>query len=213
MNNDKCLLKVPTPYQLGIIFSLYSFKSKENKVIFSHRDKYFLEQIQPLFIGNIEKYIVKPSGNIRYRLITRPFAFLKQYFESSELLEKNLTTLPKLKDYHDFLRAYIEINGVLYFKYYYRKDINTCEFKHRLRFIQQKDVIEQIKEKLMIDIGININATTKMHKNSNRVAILITKMDSLKKIYNKYKDDKENFKNFWDKFSKCLEMENKRGLL
>lgn len=208
--DNKYLLKEPTPYQLGIVFSLYRFQSRENRVIFTHSDRYFLEQIKNLFIGNIEKYTVKSSMSVRYRLITRPCKILAKYFEKDELLEKNLTTLPKLKDYHDFLRAYIEVNGILYFKYYYKERNNYYEFKHRIRLTANENILKQIREKLMIDIGININPARKIHKTSTGMALMISKIDTLKKIYNAYKDDEEKYKNFWNTFSEYLNMEHEK---
>ena len=207
--DNKYLLKEPTPYQLGIVFSLYRFQNKKNRVIFTHSNRYFLEQIKNLFIGNIEKYTVKPSMSVRYRLIICPCKALTKYFKENELLEKNLTTLPKLKDYHDFLRAYIEVNGILYFKYYH-KEHNNYEFKHRLKLTANENILKQIRENLMIDIGININPASKIHKTSTGMALIISKINTLKKIYNAYKDDEEKYKNFWNTFSEYLNMEHEK---
>mgnify|MGYP000966075934 CR=1 FL=1 len=94
-------------YVLGIIFGIGSIT--EGRLIFRHKDRYFLEQIQAFCSNTIYKQ--EKKGKPQYVLKTRVFNIdeLKQYgWEERNAEQRNI---PILEDYSDFLRAYVELHG------------------------------------------------------------------------------------------------------
>lgn len=103
-------------YQLGIIFAIGS--TSEGRMIFRHRNRYFLEQIQQLTGNKI--YIQHSQTGPQYAFKTQNINIdeLKCYGWTKRNAEQR--NVPMLNDYSDFLRAYIEIHSVLDYSVRYR---------------------------------------------------------------------------------------------
>lgn len=124
------LIRKPTSYQIGIMFCLWRYNKKSNKIIFTSDNIYFLEQIKNLFVSNIETYISLRKIT-RFKISTYPNKELLKVFNIDiNNIPSRLNNLPENIDLREFFRAYLEINSK--FQMYENKTDNK-RIRRRLR--------------------------------------------------------------------------------
>jgi hypothetical protein len=98
-------------YHLGIIWSIGTYSQEENSFTIRHKNKYFLEQLQPYFDSSI--YPQKSRTGTQHVLKTCLINI--EQFQNIGWTERNAEqrNIPILEDYRDFLRSYLELHSRL----------------------------------------------------------------------------------------------------
>lgn len=180
-------------YILGIIFSIGSIS--EGRLIFRHKCKYFLEQIQVLCKNKI--YEQDGRTGMQYVLKTR-------YFNIDELrsigwTDRNSSVryLPVLNSYKDFLRAYIELHSTLDYCTKYRYKYKKEKYKAlRLRIYGNKEFIEGINSILNVKARVGLKSPQILH-NDKTAYIAYTALEEIQSIFT-YIKGKLYCTEFWD---------------
>lgn len=191
MYKKKINLADMSNYQLGIIYGIGSYIECENSLVFRHREKYFLEILQPIFKNKI--YVQRSNTNIQY--------VMKNYITNIDTLENwnmrndDIRTLPKLGNYNDFLRAYIELHGCWDYCTSYKRN-GEKYYRLRLRIYGNYYMILNLNEILSREIGVTIKKVQTVHNNKTGY-IQYTSLDEIITIRNYIKGNPYN-KSYWD---------------
>lgn len=196
------LLVTPTPYQLGIIWSIGSYIASEQKFVFRHKNKYFLNQIQPLTNHQIYSQTVKDET----QYVLKTPALNIQYLKKQNWATRNsdIRNIPILSIYKDFLRAYLEIHSGLDYctSYSNKKAYKYKYYRLRLRIYGNKSLINALN--IIINQEIKIPIKTPQSTHNNKTTILYyTALDDLHKIFN-YTYDTPCHKEYWNQVNYCL---------
>lgn len=186
-------LKNVSNYILGIMFGIGSIA--EGRIIFRHKDRYFLEQIQ-IACGNT-MYKQEKKGKPQYVLKTREFDIdeLKQYgWEERNAEQRNI---PTMDDYSDFLRAYIELHGSFdYSTRYMRKDKKEKYKGLRLRIYGNYIIINSINNILHRYVKVN-SKTPQLNMNGKTATLYYTSFKEIDTIVN-YISGTPCFEELWE---------------
>lgn len=183
---------VYTGYYLGIIFSIGSIS--EDRLIFRHKYKYFLEQIQKICGNNI--YRQTDKNKIQYVLKTRYFNIDKLKSIGWTARNSDIRFIPKLLDYKDFLRAYIELHSGLGYSIRYKDRQKRIKYKAlRLRIYGNEGIINSINNILNIKARVSIKSPQKT-SNKKTFYIAYTSLDDIQAIFD-YIKGYPCFKDFW----------------
>lgn len=177
-------------YALGIIFSIGSVS--EGRLIFRHKSKYFLEQIQALCKNKIYKQDGRTS--IQYALKTTYFNIERLRGIGWTDRNSDIRHLPQLNNYKDFLRAYIELHSVLDYCTKY-KNKNEKYKALRLRIYGNKELIREVDDILNVRAGVGLKSPQILHNNKTAY-IAYTSLGEIKSIFT-YIKGKPCFKEFW----------------
>lgn len=202
MKKDNLISK-PTSYQIGIIFCLWRYNKKHNRITFTSSNRYFLEQIENLFISSIEMY--KSLSNVtRYKINIYPSKELLNVFniDSNNIPEK-VTNIPENIDLKEFFKAYLELNAN--FQIYKRNRKGYSESKHRLRIIGRESLLNSINSYLEDQkIAQKKTMTHVASKAENTYAISYSKKDEVLGIYNFFYTEPCN-EEYWNKLKQNIE--------
>ena len=178
-------------YQLGIIWAIGSYT--DGYMVFRHKEKYFLEQLQPLFQNKNRIRFQNNKGNTQYMLKSANFDV--EYLQKlgwENRLSKN-RALPILEDYTGFLKAYIECHGT--FDYCTAYSSKKKYYRLRFRLYGNLFLIEQIENILNRDFGLAPKKVqTLQNKKSGYIAY--TNLDELHKIVRTFEGE-PCLKSFW----------------
>lgn len=181
-----------TPYQLGIIWSIGSWQN-EGKIIFRHRDRYYLEQLEPLFESKIYKQHSRTG--LQYALKTTLLSpkQLDEYgWYARNADQRNVPMhLPR---YKDFLRAYIEIHGFLdYCTVYIDSRKKTGKYrKLRLRIYGNEVLIASLNAIIQQEIGGVLPKKPQIIHNGKTAILYYQNFAEIDRIYNYIFDDPYN---------------------
>jgi hypothetical protein len=168
-------------YTLGIIWSIGSFQ--DNRFIFRHRNKYFLEQIQKYCNNNI--YVQQGRTDIQYVLKTT--SFTPSDFEGWTERNSEQRNIPILDDYKDFLRVYFEIHSCLdyctAYSNYGRKNQKKY-YKLRLRIYGNYILIQSINNILKQECKVNNKKVQHVNINDKTTYLQYTFSKELTIIFN-----------------------------
>ena len=182
-------------YILGIIFSI-GYISR-GRFIFKNKNKYFLEQIQKVCGNNIYKQ--KDKKNVQYVLSTKYFDIERLKSIGWNNRNSDIRKLPKLNQYDNFLRAYIELHSRFDYSTRYRNKRKKTKYKAlRLRIYGNRVLIIEINEILSTDA--NIAWKSPQSEKNDKTAY--TSINEIKSIF-QYIEEKPCFNAFWN------EIENK----
>lgn len=185
-------------YILGIIFSI-GYISR-GRFIFKNKNKYFLEQIQKVCGNNIYKQ--KDKKNVQYVLSTKYFDIERLKSIGWNNRNSDIRKLPKLNQYDNFLRAYIELHSRFDYSTRYRSKRKKTKYKAlRLRIYGNRVLIREINEILSTDANIALKSP-QSEKNDKTSYIAYTSINEIKSIF-QYIEEKPCFNAFWN------EIENK----
>jgi hypothetical protein len=180
-------------YHLGLIWSIGTFQ--ENRFIFRHKDRYFLEQIQQYVNNSIYKQQSRTGD--QYVLKTKDF-YMNQLIEYG-WTERNADerNVPILPDYKDFLRAYMELHSTLSYQTSYdKRNGNKKYYRLRIRIFGNKILLESINKILTDTIHISLKTLQKTN-NDKTFYTQYTSLTDIKKIFNYITGEPHN-KMFWD---------------
>ena len=163
-------------YTLGIVWSIGSYQ--EDRFIFRHKDKYFLEQIQK-YCDNSTYSQTTGKGKLQYVLKTA--AFSPEDFPGWIDRNAEQRNLPALDDYKDFLRAYFELHACLgyctAYSNYGRKNQHKY-YKLRLRIYGNYILIMSINKILLEQCGAKLKSM--QYSDNNKTACLsYTSLDEI----------------------------------
>ncbi len=185
-------LKDVSNYVLGIIFSIGSIA--EGRLIFRHKYRYFLEQIQAICGNTI--YEQENKGKPQYVMKTRSFDIdeLKQYgWEERNAEQRNIPTLDNCSD---FLRAYIELHGALDYSTRYMNRSKRERYRGlRLRIYGNYIIINSINNILHRYVKTNLK-TSQLNINGKTAILYYTSFKEIDAIVN-YISGTPCFKEFW----------------
>ena len=188
-------------YDIGIIWSLVSL-TEDNRICFRHNQKYFIESLTKYFKNNIYlQQRSKTKPDIQYVLKTNQLDIpsLMEYGWTER--NSNIRNIPIMSDYKDFLRAYIEIHGVLNYAIRYRKD-KTKYKKLRLRIYGNINLIKSINQILSINTSVTIKSL-EILKNSKTSILNYQLLDEIKSIF-LYLQGQPYCKEYWDDINEKL---------
>lgn len=177
-------------YDIGIFWCIGSFA--ENRLSFRHKNKFYIERMQEYFPSKIYQQIHHNTGENQYVLKTQDF---KEYEYLKVAYNSNSKPLPKLKEYSDFLRAYIEIHSTLD----YLKRINRnghIWYKLRLRIFGNMDAIDDINNILHENLKVGIKTPQKTANNTTKI-LYYQSYDEIKAIFEYINGDVRE-KMFWN---------------
>lgn len=181
-------------YQLGIIWSIGTYLSDENKMVFRHKDRYFLKQLKNLTHNNI---YLQSTPNKNYYVLKIP-GFDLDYLKDLGWTYRNtnIRYMPTLDDHKDFLRAYIELHSSLD---YSKRGTNIKRL--RLRIYGNKILIEELN-RIISDL-CNVKIKTPQIIHNDKTSILY--YQNFREIDNilSYIEGNPYNSNFWN------EIENK----
>lgn len=186
-------------YQLGIIFAIGSIS--QGRMIFRHRDRYFLEQIQELTRNQI--YEQQSRTGVQYVLKTRNIDI--EDLKHSGWNERNAAerNVPILDDYSDFLRAYIEIHGCLDYSTRYRYRDKRDRYKAlRLRIYGNHILISSINRILHEYVGVGLKSVQNVW-NGKTACIYYASLKEIQSILY-YISGEPCFDGFWKDADKKL---------
>lgn len=182
-----------TGYQLGILWAIATFEENDGGyMLFRHREKYFLEQIQPLCRSKIQTS--HSQIGMQYRL--------KVYgFSIDELNEWGWTprtadtrNVPPLSNYRDFLRAWIEIHSDIgYSAYPKRKDLQ----KIRFRIYGNHVMMTSISRILHEGVGVGLKKPQSCVNEGKTCSLYYQSATEIKKVL-QYVEGEPCFNQFWD---------------
>jgi len=165
-------------YTLGIIWSIGSFQ--DNRFVFRHQDKYFLEQIQKYCNNNIYKQ-VGTSGKIQYVLKT--ISITPSDLPGWTERNSGQRDVPILDNYKDFLRAYFEIHSCLGYCTAYRfKRKKEKYYKIRLRVYGNYVLIHSINNILSEECKVQSKSVQYVY-NEKTAYIQFTALNEITAIY------------------------------
>ena len=188
-------------YILGIIFSIGSIS--EGRLIFRHKHRYFLEQIQILCKNEIYEQINKTK--IQYVLKTKHFDIEK--LKAIGWTDRNASVryLPKLDNYRNFMRAYIELHSSLDYSTRYRSKNKKEKYKAlRLRIYGNKELINSINSAFHTDAGVKLKSPQIIHNNKTAY-IAYTSLGEIETIFTYIKGcpcSKEFWEDIYNKLDK-----------
>lgn len=178
-------------YILGIIFSIGSVQ--EGRLVFRHKHRYFLEQVQALCKNQI--YEQKSRTGIQYVLKTSYFDIENLRAMGWSGRNSSVRHLPMLKDYRDFLRAYIEIHSTL--DYSTRHKNRGEKYKAlRLRIYGNKEMVEDITNTLNTYAGVGLKSPQVL-PNNKTAYVAYTSLNEIKGIF-AYAEGEPCFEWLWD---------------
>lgn len=179
-------------YQLGIIWAIGSYT--DGYMVFRHKDKYFLEQLQPLFQNKNKIYTQVHKGNAQYILKSAKFDIehLQKLGWENRLSENR--ALPILKDYTDFLRAYIECHGV--FDYCTTYSSERKYYRLRFRLYGNLFLVEQIENILNKDFGFTPKKVQVLH-NKKSGYIAYTSLEEIERLVKTFESEPCS-RDFWN---------------
>jgi hypothetical protein len=188
-------------YILGIIFSI-GYISR-GRLIFKNKNKYFLEQIQRICGNNIYKQ--KDKNNVQYVLSTKYFNIEKLKDIGWSSRNSDIRQLPRLKQYGDFLRAYIELHSRFDYCTRYKNKQKKIKYKSlRLRIYGNKILIREINKILNMDAGTTLKSPQN-EKNNKTSCISYTSINEIKSIF-RYIEENPCFDSFWKEIENKLIM-------
>ena len=143
-------------YQLGIIWSIGAYIESEKRMVFRHKDKYFLEQLKNLTENNI---YFQSTIEKEYYVLKMP-EIDKKYLADLGWTDRNrdIRYLPLLNDYRDFLRAYIELHSSLD---YNKRGHNIRRL--RFRIYGNQTLIEELNQIIATSCNVKIKAPQIIH--------------------------------------------------
>lgn len=168
-------------YHLGILWSIGTYNQDEQSFTIRHKNKYFLEQLQPYFDSSI--YPQKARTGTQYVLKTCLIDI--EQLQNLGWTERNANQrdLPILEDYRDFLRAYIELHSSLdYCTGYKRKPRNEKYYRLRLRIYGNKILIQSINRMLNKFVGVG-SKKEQSTSNDKTFYIAYTSFEEIQSIY------------------------------
>ena len=185
-------------YQLGIIWAIGCYT--DGRMVLRHKNKYFLEQLQPLFQNKNEIYSQISKDNTQY--ILKSTKFYIDYLQKlgwESRFSKN-RSIPILEDYTDFLRGYIECHGT--FDYCTAYSSKKKYYRLRFRLYGNLFLIEQIENILNRDFGL---APKKIQTLQNKKSgyIAYTNLGELHKIMRTFEGE-PCLKSFWSRANEKL---------
>lgn len=180
-----------TSYQLGIIWAIGSYT--DGYMVFRHKEKYFLEQLQPLFQNKNRIRSQNNKGNTQHMLKSANFdvEYLQKLGWEGRLSENR--ALPILEDYTDFLRAYIECHST--FDYCTAYSSKKKYYRLRFRLYGNLFLVEQIENVLNRDFGLTPKKV-QILQNKKSGYIAYTNLDELHKIVRTFEGE-PCLKSFW----------------
>lgn len=181
-----------TSYQLGIIWAIGSYA--DGYMVFRHKEKYFLEQLQPLFQNKNKIYTQVHKGNAQYILKSARFdiEYLQKLGWENRLSENR--ELPILENYTDFLRAYIECHGV--FDYCTTYSSERKYYRLRFRLYGNLFLVEQIENILNKDFGFTPKKVQVLH-NKKSGYIAYTSLEEIERLVKTFESEPCS-RDFWN---------------
>jgi hypothetical protein len=194
-------------YTLGIVWSIGSYQ--ENRFVFRHRDKYYLERINQYCNNTIYQQAGR-TGKPQYVLKTGFFSLSD--FEGWTERNSEQRNVPLLDDYKDFLRAYFEIHSCLdyctAYKNYGRKNQQKY-YRLRLRIYGNYVLIESLNRILNQECKVGSKKVQYININGGKTAYLqYASYDEILTIYNWLIGDPCN-KDFWQDIDSKLKIPTK----
>lgn len=180
-------------YQLGIFWGIASYS---DRFVFRCKDRYFLEVINKTVNNKIyeqqhkgEKQYVLKSGLIDINT-----------FENNNWINRNSATrdMPRLSNYKDFLRGYIELHSKLDYSTRYKCNGSVKYKALRLRIYANWNLIDSINAIINREIP-NVKLKTPQSACNDTTKILYYhSLDEIQSIFNYIYSKYEHFPIFWE---------------
>ena len=138
-----------TNYQLGIIYSIGSYIPSENIFTIRHKDKHYVNTIST----SVKSTPYKQPYNNSIQYVIKISNYKPDLWNTHLSDERQI---PRLKDYSDFLRAYIEIHSKLDYSTNYTRKFNTMNL---WLFIIKILIILILNKTIKIHCNFNANLT------------------------------------------------------
>jgi len=178
-------------YTLGIIWSIGSYQ--ENRFVFKHRDRYYLEQIQKRF-GNTIYEQIGTTGKSQFVLKTAQLKPEDLYGWSERNAQKR--DIPGLTRYNDFLRAYFEIHSALGYHTAYGRKKQKKYKRLRLRVYGNYFLIKSMND-ILSDSKADRKSIQRVNSNNTTAYLQYTSLNEIIAILNWITGNPCN-KEFWD---------------
>ena len=184
-------------YQMGIAWGIGGFA--EGRFILRHEDKYFLEQMK---LPNKIYHQITGKGKLQY--VVKSETITPDDLPGWSPRNSSERDIPILKDYHDFVRAYIELHTCLdYCLSHSTRDGKIYKYKRfRMRIYGNDILIQSINNLLHENCGANLKSPQKT-PNQTTKHIAYTSLDELTDIFN-WIDDTPRFEPFWQDVNQKL---------
>lgn len=170
-------------YQLGILFSIGSYISSENKLVIRHKDVHYINSLQPIF--NTKLYSQLVNNEIQYVIKSQSNIELYNYLLSHNYSPYNseIKTIPILSDYKDFLRAYIEVYSSLDYLTRYSNKKSKEKYKElRLRIYGNKMFLESINN-ILYEYCFTTIKSIQILSNDKTAILYYSSLTEIKAIY------------------------------
>jgi DNA-binding CsgD family transcriptional regulator len=182
-----------SPYLLGIIWGLGRY-SEEGAMFFRHSNRYFLEQLQNLCDNEITEGYSRTGTQYKLKSVLFDIDQLKQIGWTERNADER--DIPKLIDYKDFLRSYIEIHGYL--------SENRNNKGLRLRIYGNIELIQSINEILSNNAKVRIKRLT-ISKNEKTAALSYQLINEIQSIFS-YISGEPKYIEYWQAIEEKLEV-------
>ncbi len=191
-NKERVSINNITSYQLGIIWSIGSYDDIDNRILFRHQNKYFLEQLN-IFENTI--YPQKARTGIQYCLKTCLLDIEK--LKEIGWTERNTKqrNLPILNDYKDFLRSYFEIHSKFGWQTTYTRKKQKY-YRIKLRVYGNEVLIESINN-LLSELRIIEKKKIQNTTNETTKYLSLTDLEELIKLF-EYLDGEPKCQEYWN---------------
>jgi len=167
-----------TDYQKGIFWGIGSYVKEEDSVTFKDRRKHFLKIMGEITGNKVYKQIT-PKNKKQY--VVKSYLYDIETFKKNNWTERKAKTreLPPLKNYKDFLRAYIELHSGLGYSIRRRKK----KYKGlRLRIYGNWKLIKSVNK--IINENTKIGLKNPQNAPNEITKILVyTNTEQINKIY------------------------------
>lgn len=188
-------------YLLGIIWSVSSINS-DGRIVFRHKERYFLEQIQKEYDKTI--YQSESLTGIQYVLKFKNNELLNLLYENGYTARNSeIRNLPVPAD-REFLKAYLEIHSSLDYQTTHSRNSGKGK-KPRLRIYGNKYIIGGINTLIGSIFGFPLKTPQRITEKTYYLSFANRK--ELTEIFAEYRRDGIKFEPYWRKFEEILKGE------
>ena len=182
---------------MGIAWGIGGFV--EGKFVLRHEYKYFLEQMK---LPNKIYHQITEKGKTQY--VVKTVTIIPDNLPGWSPRNSPERDIPVLKDYHDFVRAYIELHTCLdYCLSYSTRDGKIYKYKHfRMRIYGNSILIQSINNLLHENCGTNAKSLQKTPNKTTKY-IAYTSLGELTNIFD-WIDGSPRFEPFWQNVDEKL---------
>lgn len=197
IRKERKSFSLASEYQLGILFGCGSIVTEKGDevLVIRHKDKYFLEQVQNLFIGNKLGYR-KHNNKEYYILKSKAFDYESLFKIGYKARNDSQRYLPILDKYNDFLRAYIELHGCWDYCTTHKRNKEKY-YRLRLRIYGNYFLIDEINRILSEEVGVKFKSIQMVKSNNTTSYIAYTSLEEIYAI-RKYLDNTPCNESYWN---------------